>query len=642
MDLQELLRTAQTALANGADPRNVDTWVAKYTPFQTLAELASAAQSAAITPRNLGREAVQGATMGFGDELLGLRNAAVKNPEARERLFAAISAIGRGGPAGFGAPEAGANIGAMTAAPEYAAGRDPMRRASAVFREAHPVIAAGSGIAGAMAMPLGVARGPLSAGKTILTGMGVGGVGGAISGAGESEATTPAGIAADAVGGGVVGTVGGAALSGLGAGVQRLRTPRGIAPVADAIERNRAEIEQFLADAARTGRGDVAVLSDASHSLRKLLDRAVVLDPEVTGARAVRQFEARATDAPERLAGDVRALAGRGPLDAATRAEELAGTVRAIENHPQRGYPALGKIHSPIVDPRVNDLLKEAGDQGLLTGRAALFAKRLRADGPTFAHLNNLRREADALARSNFDAAARGQGGNTALGADYRKLADNLRDVLEDNVPGFRSLQAETGAAIRAKHALGEGIEAFNRADPREFAEMVKRLTPPELEQFRFGLASELVNTLASRSLKRDAATELLNAGGGLKTKLRHILFGDDAAFRDFMRRAEIERAMRLNAGAGGGSLTAERTLGADVLGGSVPPVTKFGALSRVMQSLAQARGRGTARAAGGPLLEQGVPDFNEFIRDILARRRSFGARPAAAAGGLAGYLGGR
>ena len=209
-DPEKLLRQAEEALSRGADPAQVDAFLVTHTAgrYRSVEQLRLAAsptnpfnvappeERSRIALRDLGRLFVQGATLGGGDEALGV----IAGPEAMEADRARLSQL----------------------------------------RENHPVASLVAETAGGMLVPglgaAGIGRSILArTGSRLAAGMGGGAAGGAGGGAiaGALEADGPAGARTEgALLGGIMGAGAGGALGGAASVAGRAfvpcvtRTPR--------------------------------------------------------------------------------------------------------------------------------------------------------------------------------------------------------------------------------------------------------------------------------------------------------------------------------------------------------------------------------------------------------------------------------
>lgn len=391
-DLIEILRAAQRARRDGVASADIDHAIVELTAgeFATFADLSGfvssqqrgggraggpggesvpSPQAAAaveiesrgpIQLRDLGRMAVQGATLGFGDELAGVLGG---DTEASRQRLAAI-------------------------------------------RGAHPIAATIAEGLGAAAVPVGgLSRAGFTVGRGIATGALTGGLLGAGGGTGTAVQRAP-GAVAGAVGGGVAG-----GLLGFGVPAAERVVSRVVARAQGApVPRTAAQLAERFGERAGIGRtGEIgSLVDDAKAAIRQVRQTAfrplearfaVVDDPIIADflndprmVPHVRGIVPRGENASftqlqgvlNRLRGKRKAAATQGRSDLVQRFDELAGELDTRMRSQLEGFA-------------------EAQTQFRLASQASeAFDKGAKALNRTPESLARTMRDLDPAARNNF------------------------------------------------------------------------------------------------------------------------------------------------------------------------------------------------------------------------------------------------
>lgn len=631
--VRQLLKAQQRARAAGVAlaPEDQDAFIraethGKYTLKDAQSLLASIDTS--IGARNLGRSFVQGATMNFGDELLGVLPEWLGGGKAAE---------------------------------------EEMRLRDDLFREQHPVASTSAGVGGAVLagllapeVELGEAAG---VGGLALRGAVTGGVIGGLSGAGRGETASERlkDAAIDATAGGVTG----AALPVLARGVQLFTAPevRAAQRVLRAVNKSGGPsvVLRAARDATRLGRGDVTMLGDLSPQLRAATDFAANNSEDVYTELAPKLY-GRQADMSDRLLQDVTDAVG--DQDASARAAELAKARREFAEGPngygglREAYPQLadgvvpmdGKVipmtsaAQPLADilnqPKIASALREAQETGLI-------GKTPDTGLPSFQKLQDIKERLDDAVTAAY------RQGKGNLAHRLGEARDALVEEMQKRVPGYADVAAEYARRMRLERALEAGAEAWNQVDTRGLRRTVQSLSPDELAEFRRGMASALITKLRSAQTNRNVAQELVNASKSMQDKLE-IVFGSKQVFDEFMERVRLEAQLAQQLKSVGGSQTWRRAqaaafdpeeLAADVLPG-VPygPAAMASWLGRVGARVGRGALARRSAAQLGPLLTTTGPDAIEqllmSIQGQAALTNPFATKALpAAAGGLFGQF---
>lgn len=322
------------------------------------------------------RGAVQGATLGFSDEIAG------KTAELGSRLAAQakagsplllpgprkLAALYPGVPymdamarwkadTGYGSPERAAAAEAAYLDPANAARgrevRDAERAANAEAQAAHPAAYLASSVAGSspLALATGGAAGPgAGLGARMLAGARAAAPAGAAYGAGMSEADTLGGRAVDALEGGIGAALLGGAAPAVGAGVRRVLSPiarKG----ADLVARGTARANQQAAEesAAAVRSLESATGERAANAYRQMERIELALANPATPAaeRAALEAFKQSPEYAALVATNAKSILAAAPGAAAEREAAAAVAQEARQNLPQAIQSRAAELLTP-------------------------------------------------------------------------------------------------------------------------------------------------------------------------------------------------------------------------------------------------------------------------------------------------------
>lgn len=547
--------------------------------------------------------ALQGATFGFGDELVAA-------------LGAPIDAYRNGG------------LSIDNLQRSYRALRDTARGMNDQAKEDHPWVRTGSNIAGGLLSgralaavaqaTLGAAAPAMAAryaswvnpvGQTAgmvprMANAAVLGAGyGAVSGAGNSKAESLGGVLADSGREALLGAGFGATLYGAGAGMKAMGG-NVVSRVNDRVAQNYAQ--QKVAEAiGRDARGNVfveglsnpgtkaiarfdrlgpeATVSDAAgQSTRGLLDTLATLPGRTKDRLEQAILERQAGRAGRLVTAADNALGTQGAgyqqtLEAldATRKQAAAPFYRALENH-----------IVTVDDDVANLIAKTAGTHAdaqrlyqLQTGNVVKLGDLKPGDQVPFSML-------DTLKQSLHDAAdtAKRQGGNKMA-----RAIDDARVALTNKLDALAPVDRQTGQSVYklardAYSGPSQLIDAAEigrsamKADVFDVGAAVRGMTDSERQAFRVGA----LQALREQTGKQSGQTSLLKMWmePATRDRLKEV-FGSD--YRSFA--AEVAKEARLKGmeGLGRGSQTARRMFDAADL--DAAPIKDMGAAMGAAQS---------------------------------------------------------
>lgn len=554
---------------HGWSQSDVDGYVQEQTGLPSMVELArqiSAPSPAEGQPGLLPTIATkfgQGASFNFADRLSGAVDAllaGIKQGQIPSDLPTALASIA-GHPA------------------EYQAGRDQARQYYAAAQAAHPVASdIANGVGNLASSVIGGAA--LKAPATILGAAGqgalLGGGSSALATAGNQPDLTDPSALWNSLKSGGIGAGIGAVTGGLGQFALRhlLGNPAQLAAEgvtrgggADALQQSEAALRASLPE------GTPITPADLSPSLQNLAQAAVqkaspgVAEPLVSGLRA------RAVGQPQRIAASLKDLLGGAELDTPSRVAQLDALVRQIGNDPETGYQALNEAVGPISDPRLTELLgrpavRDAFNRAIISLRNAGEKVAFEVPGtaapdmvpgfeptaapppagapgidpnavqvPNFqvlhATLQTLGDDANALIAKG------GKAGFT--GHALQQAAQDLRQVIADNVPQFEDLQSRYSAAKDLLDAANDAGDVANKSIS-DLQDHVSKLTPEQLPEFRRALAAKVYDQLRSAGETKNIAGTLL-ADPAFKAKME-VAFGDPETFQRFLDSIQGERTL--------------------------------------------------------------------------------------------------
>lgn len=534
-ELQKLLAAANRAKADGVALQDINASLQSRVGMDYDA-LVKAVQQQTPPPRtpistaNLLLSGLQGATGDFGDELLG---ALASGKTGVRMLLAPLD-------------------------PRYRKNRNLVRQMDERFRQEHKGADLAARLYGGLlpAIATGGIAGPAGGAgllHNIGTGATVGAVFGGIQGAGAANelADVPAESAKGAAYGGVLGG-GVGLLSGLVepvAGVfnsaRRVFFPRA-AGVRDAVNEIRqvaqrtglsaADLQRAIR-VAQSRRPGIAVPADASLAFGRLI-RANVNEASGNIERTIQQVTGRTAGSGERLAQDVRKLAGFGDRSASTAQAAVQAEQRATA---QRLYRPLEERFATMPKNKALDELLQEPDVAPLWRKVRPRAGKTEHSGG-FSHFQTLRQEMSdeivSLQRNGRGFAARRMG----------ELRDRLTQELEELVPGFRAANRAYYQTQRTIDAFDQGAEAVKKKfSGPTIAEDLSTITrqagdeaPRAIEAYRHGMVDEQLTRLLNLSTNRDAGKTFIVMGPEQREALRAV-FPSERSFAEFIERALLE-----------------------------------------------------------------------------------------------------
>lgn len=576
-----------------------------------------------ISAGNIGRAALQGATMNWADELAGGKAdpaelSSIRNNKTVQMLGDA-ALPGAGPLAAYGLSKARELTGWISdklgGSPQV---EQDMRLKGSLFHDAHPVVDDIAGVAGALAPSLLIPGGAeVGAGRAIARGAVTGAGAGVLAGAGAG--TDAASRASGALRGGVLGAGLGALIPGSVAAYREIQDPakRATDYITRAIGQGGGDdaIQSKIADFGITGKSDLPVLADMNPQLRALADMAATRSPNakamIQPIAAARQqgMSGRVLDDMVKHTTDV---SGGVPADATSTLADMADR-RNDWASSSEGYGGLRDANPTVpntVFPKevsqsdIDNLaglraLVDKGGVGGMGGTASPAVEKMIDDltGKIGGNLNPVEQQfLDILSKPKVNSAlkdAQNTGlikampsptdaptldkliqvknkiaglastaynkGDGPLGSALTEASNQVKQHLVDNVQGYSEVAQKYQQMMDVEQSVVDGKTAWNSDDNTGLKAMVSQMSPEQLFSFRYGMASELASKLRNAASSSDVAHRILDYGLAKDEKLA-TLFDNQATFNSFMKHTQLEADMAQLRGTYTGAATGYRT----------------------------------------------------------------------------------
>ncbi len=487
------------------------------------------------------------------------------------------SALGQGLAMGWG-DEAEAGLRSIYEDRNYDQIVDQIRRENAQFSEDYPKTSAGLEFTGgvlpglaAMAIPGGQGIGAAqleraavgALGKMALKNAAIGGVTGAISGAGQAtEGNRLSGAGTGAVMGTAIGGVLPLAMRGAGnagrwalerfAPSEKRIAERSLEKMSSALRDSNmtpAEMQSVLAmDRAM---GVPSVMANAGSGLSDLAE--TVAQRSGSGARNVeKKLLEQKSGARERTYAQTKAGMRSG--------EYYDDLDNLISDMKTKSDPLYKQAYSfgEVNDPKVLSFFKLPQFQkGIAKAQELLAAegRELDMSKPTVEVLDQVKRGLDGLIEKETDSVT---GKVSDLGRIYVKKKNEYLNALDNAVPEYKQARDAYRGDSEIKNAMQSGMDDFNKLDPEQVVKMVNGFSAAEKEAFKTGAARNIYHTLMQPSNDFNAAKKIINSPN-MRNKLEPLF--DSPEHFDLYKNA-LERESQLFTTANrvlGGSQTGKR-----------------------------------------------------------------------------------
>lgn len=333
-----------------------------------------------------------------------------------------------------------------------------------------------------------------------------------------------------------------------------------------------------------------------------------------------------------RLAGD---------LDPNSPAGALVGQLdplQAIQH-----FPPVQRAIQAGIDPAAIVAAAQQGSFGPEAAAAASATVRAGKRPLTWDDLHQLKQ----VFRDRADAAFTKGGSKGALGRAYATLGDAVEGVLHDNVPGYESVTAGYRQLRNLERAVVSGGKMWDKVDSRGLARELAGMSDKEKDVYRIGLASRMLGKLQNVQTNRNEAGAYANASKNLQNKLR-VIFGDEATFQEYMRRANVENDFNKLESVVGNSATYRRAAagGHDPLGLALDLTRStlrgghvYGAVTAAQRAAYGVNKRRIANELAPLLLTEGENSISKLLDRIEGYNPALGKFTSTVAPSVAGRL---
>jgi len=463
----------------------------------------------------------------------------------------------------------------------YTRERDRVRGSKNEFKEEHPIAAPTLEAAGGAAT--GIAGAGKAAAAPVLRNMGHtarqvlgGAAGGAATGFGESEATSPGQLAGDTLVGAGLGGAAGPVLGKAGdmAGWAAGKLGTGLAKLFQSADKQSQEILQdVLRDTGMdistlTQRmqelGPEAVLADVSEAtafkLRSLADTDLSL-----GQRARDILDPRQAGAGSRLINEAQATMGV-PAERFTTSLEALDDVRRTQARQMYG-PIYDKplpvddeflelLQRPSIAAGYKKALRAARDAG------EPMTTQLMPDGtlqgaPTLAEIDRIKRGIDDVIRDNTDPITGKMNSDARTASRAKKALLDYVDKADPEVADAYRQARSTYAGFSAREEAMRMGRNILKEDAERLETAVGKMGEDEREAFKIGAFNAVRDEIEGKIDTGDVSRSRAFFTEKLRRRLRHAFDSEDE-FSAFLEAVERERAFAQTRGTvEGNSITA-------------------------------------------------------------------------------------
>jgi hypothetical protein len=423
---------------------------------------------------------------------------------------------------------------------------------------------------------------------------------------------------------------------------------------------NRLQKDDLTPDEAQAALDDLRkigvpnpVIADLGKSLRDLAYAGYVVPSKQKGATE-KFLESRLIDQPSDI---VKGLAEKAKLNPNVSGYEYLDSL--IANQQSAARQAYPKAYNKAVDARD---FRQYVDRPVFQQAYEEAVKRAGVRGERLPDLEQIRNSqfvpTDVLhqIKIGLDRIVEGQtditGKVTAYGRDVSMVRREFNDLIKAKNPEYAKANAQFADSERIQNAFVTG-QKYQRLDPKEAMDKLKKMTPAEKESFRLGMMAD-VNERLSNFKGGDFARQIFKSPK--QKSLMRYAFEDEAKFNEFNKYVTaLEEQSKTAKNIIRGSPTGERLATAEDTAkmGSLAQAYASGGLTGVAMDIARqgfARTKGISGETSAELQKRLFAVDPIEQRAILQelQRRTQGMRPignvpgAAALGTVTGLLGGQ
>jgi hypothetical protein len=336
--------------------------------------------------------------------------------------------------------------------------------------------------------------------------------------------------------------------------IRGYRDPEGFAmgKATQALERGGQTAPDIQAglDAARMGGAPSTTLADVGGRSAQRMVRATTNIPGRAGDAVGEFLDARQMDAQHRVASKLQqhwAGATGNVVDEAERltqhARATAGPIyeRAYAEAPAVDTSGVVRYIDSVISPGATGMAQPRSDlrPDTISGELARVRQWFETNRNQRVGLNELHRvkmDLDGM----IERARRDSGSKGTLTRELTNVQRRLLEAMDQASPSYRQARNIFSGDMRMRDALESGREFF-KEDPEVIRNMVRRMNPAELAQYKDGAFRAIRDKLGTDDMA--SVYDKLFKGQVVRDKLRAV-FGNDAAFNDFQRFMLNERLL--------------------------------------------------------------------------------------------------
>ena len=557
---------------------------------------------------------------------------------------------------------------------QYEELRNTLRAQQKQFQQDYPVTGTITEFGGALAAPFGAFKALGRAAPAVqqaitgttlpsqfARGVATGAATGALTGAGTAETDVGGKALETGVFGAAVGGTVPLVLRGAGTVIKNVLTASGVGDQPGAASKmimNRLQKDDLTPDEAQAALDDLRkigvpnpVIADLGKSLRDLGYAGYVV-PSAQKGITERFLEDRLIDQPSDIVNGLVQKAGLGKN--VSGYEYLNSLISNQQSAARQAYP---KAYSKAIDARD---FRQYVDRPVFQQAYEEAVKRAGVKGNTLPDLEQIRNAqfvpTDVLhqMKIGLDRIVEGQtditGKVTAYGRDVSQVRREFNDLIKAKNPDYAKANAQFADSERIQSAFVTG-QKYQRLDPKEALDKLKKMNDSEKESFRLGMMAD-VNERLSNFKGGDFSRQIFKSPK--QKSLMRYAFDDEAKFNEFNKYVTgLEEQSKTAKNIIRGSPTGERLATGESAAelGSLAQNYARGGLTGVALDLARqglARTKGISGETSAELQKRLFATDPIEQRAILEelRKRTQGMKPlgvvpgAAALGTVTGLLG--
>jgi len=353
--------------------------------------------------------------------------------------------------------------------------------------------------------------------------------------------------------------------------------------IADALEADKTTPEQLMSKMKSAGKGADVTLSDVGGENLRALMRVATNVPGETRQTATEFLNQRQLDQFNRISKDVeQTMIGKKGVDV----NKLKRDLDAVRKSASEPFYKSANAAEVRVTPELQGLLQRMPNEVVNYGKKIYQVEGLKVPpipGKVGTIASKDFRIYDLVKRGLDEAIEKEQNPLTGQFSSYGKSLIDLKTqylgYLDNANPDYGKARALWAGPTRSTRMIDKGRKVFSM-DPTNVGFEISKLTPEDKQYFQLGAAQAVKEALSGKRDMLDKATAIF-ATPKARELLRPIFPSEDA-FRVFANRMETERAMSGTRGymlPTAGSKTAGLTTDIGEFGGKA----ETGALSKLI-----------------------------------------------------------